>query len=301
MARTRNERMNRNNRSSRSDSNKDVNDLSKRNKNFVNHLNRFKNRPAIAVLISVMIVFAIYFVVMEAGLFNHVGMSKNSAEDSSLPTNVGDFKRVTITPTYVNGKVPVLFIGSEACPYCMAESWSVYSALKNLGGIWSGVEFNFSNLTSDFPNTPGLTFANATLSDSSVAFYEYEISNRNWQPYQTLNSTNDALFNKYDPTNDIPFIMIGGVYVHVGDSYSPATLTNISPYVIMNYLKNNISNSVTNEIHNESNVITEVIKTIQNWNVGKISLSNQTHLLELPWNTDSLFYFERALMPLTKD
>ncbi len=189
--------------------------------------------------------------------------SGTSPGNSALPNSIGDFSKESGASYSPVGNINVLFIGSQACPFCAAESWSIYLALSSLGGKWTDLSFIYSNRSDIFPDTPGLNFANATYSGGGITFHGYEISNRNWTPYQKLNNTNDALFNQYDQKNDIPFMLIGGVYGHTGSSYPPSILANVTGGTVMQWLKGGVDNSITEHIANESKVISQVISQLQ--------------------------------------
>lgn len=198
----------------------------------------------------------------------------------NFPKSIGGFSKIAPHPSTVDGKIQVQFIGSLACPHCAEISWSLYTALKTVG-TWHGLEEIYSNPTDQFPNTPGLSFANATFSSSSIAFFENEISNRNWEPYQSLNTTDQKLFSSDDPSGGIPFILIGGMYLRIGDYFSPEILSNTSGSTIMKWLSTNVDNSMTDNIHNVTVDIESVLNELEKKsntsiisNFGVISASN---------------------------
>lgn len=211
-------------------------------------------------------IICVIFVVSTFVLLNEVQLGTGNKEiignGSTLPSSVGDFAKVSNSITLFGDKIPFLYIGSEACPYCAAEGWSVYTALKSEGGAWSSVSFVNSNASDEFPDTPGINFASVVYSDSSLIFIGNEISDVNWKPLQSLNSTVSALFTKYDPQARIPFILIGGVYLHIGGSYSPDLLANMSGTAVMSAL--NANSAFCSKVINESLVIEHVINDIGN-------------------------------------
>lgn len=181
---------------------------------------------------------------------------------SSLPSSIGDFRKVSNSSSFIIGKVPVLYIGSEACPFCDAESWSIFNALKADGGTWASITYTYSNSTDTYPNTPGIDFAQASFSSSKIQFNGFEISDVNWKPLQSLNTTDNALFNKYDPNNYLPFILIGDQYVHMGGSFSPEIMSNLNGSTVMNSIDGNPNSILSNCVHNESLIIDNVITTL---------------------------------------
>lgn len=190
------------------------------------------------------------------------GQTNNVRMQSSYPISISGFSKIAASPTNLDGKVPVLYIGSLACPNCAELSWSIYSSLNKAGGSWAGLLFVYSNGTDNFPNTPGLSFANATYFSSNIVFYGYEISDRNWQPYQSLNLTDQTVFNRYDPSSHIPFLLIGNMYLHIGDFFPPSILSNTTGNTIMSWLNQSTSNAITDSIHNVSTKLNNVISEL---------------------------------------
>ena len=192
--------------------------------------------------------------------------SKNNSsgleQGTTLPKNIGDFALVSKNAVSTEGKVQVLFIGSEACPYCTALSWAVYDALKTEGGQWSHVTYVYSNATDIYPLTPGINFSEAVYSSSEIVLEGYEVTDEHWQTLQVLNVSINNIFLKYDPTKSIPFILIDGLYLHVGKSFSPALLANMTGERVMSDITNEVNLPISDAIQNESTIIQEVIKAV---------------------------------------
>ena len=285
MSRTRNQRMNKNSQTGRNNKDKTTERLAK-NRHFTHGIFKTKNiKILLAILIGIVVILSVVLV------FEYQNISgkyyfKNNRNTNSLPTSIGDFSKVSGSQYFINGKIPVLFVGSLACPYCAQVSWTIYYALHSSGGSWSGLAFDYSNVSDKYPNTPGLNFANASYSNSKVSFQGYEISNRNWQPYQTLNSTNDAFFNQYDSAGNIPFILIGGIYAHIGETFVPSILNNITGQNIIGWLDSGTNNTVTDNIVNESRIVLDVIQALQNSNVSSGSSYGYTNFLNLLCTAD---------------
>ncbi|MCL4445179.1 MAG: DUF929 domain-containing protein [Candidatus Thermoplasmatota archaeon] len=184
---------------------------------------------------------------------------------NNFPSSISGFSKISTFPSRVNGKIPVQFIGSLACPYCAEFSWSLYS-VRNSMGTWHGLENIYSNSKDKYPDTPGLSFANTTYSSSIIFFLENEISNGHWESYQSLNATDQKLFSSDDPSGEIPFILIGGMYLRIGDYYPPAVLANTSGSTIIAWLSSKVKNSITDDIQGVAadigNVLTESEKKL---------------------------------------
>lgn len=235
---------------------------SKQNKLFDKIFIVFPHKRVLIVILASVVVIASFSVWYE--------YSANKAREptitqvSNLPSNIGDFFRISSSIAETNGKIPFLYVGSEACPFCAAESWAVYEALISFGGTWSGLLYVYSNSSGEYANTPGVSFAGASYSDSSIVFDGYETSNRNWKPLQSLSGTDSAVYGKYDPNSTIPFMMIGGVYLHIGMSYSPGLLANLTPAKVQASIGD--SNSPLGmSIQKEAGVIDNILNTLSNY------------------------------------
>ena len=213
-----------------------------------------------------MLIGVVHYLSSPDGKFNKVG--------TPLPANIGDFYKISSTPSLMGGKVSVLLVASEACPYCAAESWAIYMAMASYG-TWSGVQYIESNSSDIFPNTPGLTFLNYAYESSSVVFNGFEVSNRNWEPLQKLNFSDQGIFSEYDQNENIPFVLIGGVYLLEGSSYSPGLLKNLTPAEIMKNISSNHNNTYLKAIDNGSNTIKQIIKELENFHSSLVQLDNQ--------------------------
>jgi thiol-disulfide isomerase/thioredoxin len=126
------------------------------------------------------------------------------------------------------GKPSVLYVGAEYCPYCATERWAVAVALSRFGSFTNLGETS-SSPSDVYPNTATLTFHGAGYSSKYLAFTGKEtqsnqVVNGGYATLDTLTAAEQALVDKYDPSQGIPFIDIGGKYVISGASYDPAVL-----------------------------------------------------------------------------
>lgn len=190
--------------------------------------------------------------------FSH--FQTGSTGDSSLPASVGNFSKVSSLVKY-SGKIPVLFISSEACPYCAAESWVLYYALSHFG-TWSGAQFMYSNASDIFPNSPSLSFVNASFTSQDVSFYGYETSNRSWQPLQSLNSSDNELFTEYDPDGNIPFVFIGEMYLEIGSSYSPRLISNMTGQQVMNGIGSDTQTQISSTVNSQADYVIQILNLL---------------------------------------
>ena len=115
--------------------------------------NRTKWKTILGVTIVISIVILVYVT------YSYHGDRK---ERFSPDKGIGDFTLVSNAPLKGGGKMVVLFIGSEACPFCAAESWSIVTALRQYGS-WSGLDHVISNSSEYIPDVPGYGSATASL------------------------------------------------------------------------------------------------------------------------------------------
>ena len=199
---------------------------------------------------------------------------------------IDDFLLVSNSTMMQSGKVVVLFVGAEACPFCAAESWSIVDALKHYGSF-IGLSHISSNSSEKIANVPGYGFANASFVSTTLSFWEVETTTSSWdQKLQSLNSTEQALFQKYDPNNSIPFLLIGGMYLLIGSSVSPEPVSELSWSQCFNMTSN--TTSFGNQVKNEAKNMTDVIEYLETRNSLTNSSSqypNTNGILQLSNNT----------------
>jgi thiol-disulfide isomerase/thioredoxin len=137
-------------------------------------------------------------------------------------------KPISGAPLTQGGKPSVLYVGAEYCPYCATERWAVAVALSRLG-TFTNLGETSSSPSDVYPNTATLTFHGASYTSQYLAFTGKETEsnqavNGGYAPLDKLSAAEQALVDKYDPSQGIPFIDIGGKYVISGASYDPAVL-----------------------------------------------------------------------------
>jgi thiol-disulfide isomerase/thioredoxin len=125
-----------------------------------------------------------------------------------------------------DGKPVVYFFGATWCPYCSASSWAVLKALTEYGSV-SGVSTSYSSNTDVYPATPEAVLSNVQQTGSPVAFQVSEYTGSvDGQAPATSSCYQLAYVTAYSG-GSIPFLVIGGKYVHGGTSLvDPANLTN---------------------------------------------------------------------------
>ncbi|HWD66085.1 MAG TPA: DUF929 family protein [Solirubrobacteraceae bacterium] len=122
------------------------------------------------------------------------------------------------------GKPELLYIGSEACPFCGVERWGMIVALSQFG--------HFSNLqlmqssAEESPHVATLTFFGSRYRSSYVSFVPVEaISNvpkgRGFAHLQPLSRPEKALLKRFDSQTETPFVDVGGRFVTSTSTVQP--------------------------------------------------------------------------------
>lgn len=173
-----------------------------------------------------------------------------------------------------NGKPEVVYVGAEYCPYCAAERWSTVIALSRFGSF-KGVELMRSSSTDVSPNTPTLSFRNATYTSDYIAFSMTETQDRDQNALATPAADVIQVFSQYDQapyTNSagsIPFMSFGNQYITVGSPYDPGLLAGLNWQDVANQLKD-ASNPSTQAILSTANYQTAMICKLTNNTPGNV-------------------------------
>jgi hypothetical protein len=124
------------------------------------------------------------------------------------------------------GKPEMLYIGAEWCPYCAAERWAMAVALSRFG-TFSPLSGIHSSATDIFPNTATLTFFNTTYTSKYLVFAPVENQDVNHNLLQKPTAAQQAIWNKFDPSNGYPFIDFGNQLI-AGTTYTPQVLQGLT-------------------------------------------------------------------------
>lgn len=149
-------------------------------------------------------------------------------------------------PAFDSGGAPVFFFyGSIACPYCSASSWAMFYALRQFGTL-SGWTLGSSNPGDVYPSTPEVELNSASLVSQWVNLQVYEGNDPTRITTPALPTCQlHSYVTTYDSTGTIPFVVIGGTFVHSGQSlisptsfYQPGTTTPYSPQAVLDQVNN---------------------------------------------------------------
>lgn len=140
-------------------------------------------------------------------------------------------------PSWTQNGAPVFFFyGSIACPYCSASSWAMFYALRQFGTV-SGYVYFHSNPNDVYPDTPEVDLSSATEISPYLALNVYEGTDDNSITTPALPTCQlSSYVTTYDSGGTIPFVVLGGTYVHAGASLvDPSDLENSSTGQAYNY------------------------------------------------------------------
>ncbi|HKV90275.1 MAG TPA: DUF929 family protein [Thermoplasmata archaeon] len=143
-------------------------------------------------------------------------------------------------PLWADNGAPVFFFyGSVACPFCAASSWAMAFALEQFGTL-TGTYFDRSAPgDAAGSNIPEVSLANAVLESRWVSLHVAESTNDNQITAASTNGcVESAYVSTYDHTLSIPFVVVGGQYIHVGALVTPSTLSGMTPAQVQGQMNN---------------------------------------------------------------
>jgi hypothetical protein len=161
-----------------------------------------------------------------AGAMGGVALIQGCPTLTSTTTGMGSFNwEKAKNPEWTESGVPVFFFyGSIACPYCSASSWAMANALMAFGNLM-GTSYGSSNPGDVYPNTPEVILASATLTSQYVALHVDESTNPDQITTPATPSCIDTAYvSSYDSTGSIPYVVVGGLYIHVGQLVDPGQM-----------------------------------------------------------------------------
>jgi thiol-disulfide isomerase/thioredoxin len=148
----------------------------------------------------------------------------------------GQLKRIAGTQVLkdASGKVEVVYVGAEYCPYCAATRWPMIMALSRFGTFKNLKEMTSSSTDVD-PNTHTFAFLDASYSSQWVDFQPTESFDRNDQPLQSPSAQVAQVYSTYDQapytgqTGALPFLDIANRFSLYQTIYDPAVLAGLRP------------------------------------------------------------------------
>jgi hypothetical protein len=136
---------------------------------------------------------------------------------------------VTGTALTADGKPEFFYFGTEGCPYCAIDRWSMVVALSQFGHF-SPLALNVSSTVDGYPGTDTFTFYGSTYQSSYLSFVPVEgFTNQRppgsngppcgaapWSKLQELSFAQQQLMAAYDPGCGYPFLDVGNRWTTIG-------------------------------------------------------------------------------------
>ncbi len=191
----------------------------------------FRNAAISGLVVGVVIAGAFGGIALLSGCptltSNTTSVAATAVGSGPSGSNPGLWEHASNSEWTSNGVPMLFFYGSIACPYCSASSWAMATALRafpssTLGGWAYG---HSDNNPDDIPDTPEIILANAYESSPYVGLHVDESTNDAViSAPSTPSCTDSSYVSTYDSTGSIPFVVIGGQYIHVGTLVDPTAL-----------------------------------------------------------------------------
>jgi len=169
----------------------------------------------------------------------------------------------------IGGKLAIVFVSEESCPFCAAERWPLAVALSHFG-TWSHLGATRSSPTDVFPNTATLSFRSASYRSSGLTLRTTELTDNRGRRLQPLTALDTTLIRRYDvppyvnsaaQSGAVPFLDIGNRYILAGAQYSPQVLAGLSQAQIASQLRDPAS-PVAQAIDGSAKVIIAAIDNV---------------------------------------
>jgi hypothetical protein len=169
-------------------------------------------------------------------------------------------------PLAINGKLAIVFVSEESCPFCAAERWPLVVALSHYG-TWSNLGSTRSSATDVYPNTATFSFRAAHYHSADIALHTTELADNAGRPLQPETPLDAKLIAAYDvppfvnsadQSGAVPFLDIANHYILAGSQYDPQVLAGLSAAQIASQLRNP-SSLVARAIDGSAKVIVAAI------------------------------------------
>jgi Domain of unknown function (DUF929) len=175
----------------------------------------------------------------------------------------------------INGKLAVVFVSEESCPFCAAERWALTVALSQFG-TWSQLGITKSSATDIYPNTATLSFRAARYRSADLTLNTTELTDNVGHPLQSQTALDARLIASYDvppyvnsvdQSGAVPFLDIGNQYILAGAQYDPQVLAGLSAAQIASQLATP-SSPVAQAIDGAAKVIVAAIDQVLHATAG---------------------------------
>ena len=154
--------------------------------------------------------------------------------------------RTSGPPLTIKGKLAIVFVSEESCPFCAAERWPLTVALSHFG-TWSRLGITKSSATDVYPDTATFSFRAARYRSAELTLRTTELTDNAGHPLQAQTPLDAKLVATYDvppyvnsvyQSGAVPFLDIGNQYILAGAQYDPQLLAGLSAAQIAGQLSN---------------------------------------------------------------
>lgn len=116
------------------------------------------------------------------------------------------FQPISDSRLSVDGRPELLYVGSEWCPWCAAERWSLVNALSRFGTF---SDLHYMRSADDDGNIATFSFHGAHYTSRYLQFVPVEGADRNGKQLETLTGEQQKLLTAYTG-GDVPLVYVGG-------------------------------------------------------------------------------------------
>jgi hypothetical protein len=169
-------------------------------------------------------------------------------------------------PLTLNGKPELLYIGSEACPFCGVQRWGLIVALSRFGKF-SNLHL-MQSLTTERPEVRTFTFYGSQYRSPYVSFVGVEATSNiptsnGFAQLQPISAAQSQLFNTYDLEATFPFVDVANVYTSWYSTVAPQRLAGMTWTQIVRSLKRPNS-AAAQAVAGEAEVVTAELCSVTN-------------------------------------
>jgi len=145
-----------------------------------------------------------------------------------------------VRPLTSAGQPEVLYVATEYCPYCVAQSWPLIIALSHFGQF-TGLNVSRSPTFDGIPPVDGWTFYGSSYKSRYLAFAPVETYSNvlvspkanpadraSYRKLQPLTPAEQAAVRQLDDAGQTPFTDYGGKFAETGSDIIPTALTGLT-------------------------------------------------------------------------
>lgn len=230
------------------------------------------------ILLAVLTVVGTFFIIANSpnqphgsgiiGESDPVVLSKVTTIQQSVFANVGTnglpnpFKAPAGNPSPLkgpNGKPEIFYYGTEWCPLCAAERWSMTIALSRFGTFKSLPLTISADASTEpvMPNIPTFSFHGANYSSNYIDFVPVELETRTRQPLDNPTADQQQILAQNN-VSGYPFIDIANKFIGSSGQVDPTPMKGLSQKDIANMLSDP-KQGLTQQIVGAANYLTAAI------------------------------------------